>query len=158
MKVLVGDPIPFWFRLWDGNPSAFVLAHVTDSGGNEVSGSPYPLSYVQRGIYAGLGPQMPDSLRVVDYEVYLDSGFTELDNAYLPASEWVEPDMSSQPSVEVVTIGTPIKGKVLAPVFKGLVTAEPDARARIQSTGLLGFISTPKFTGFVSAVSLEESL
>jgi hypothetical protein len=158
MKVPVGQPIPFWFKLWDGNSTSFVRAHVTDSAGAELPGSPYPLTYVQRGIYTGLGPTMINDLRVVDYEVFIDDAFTEPNKRYLTASDWVEPDTSVAPASTVVILRPPFKGKLSANTYRGSILAEPYARATVLRSKLVGFISIPKFMGNVSATRLEETL
>lgn len=111
MIVAPGQSIPFWLRLWNGNDSRYVIARVTSIIGLEQPGSPYSLTYSgNRGIYTGLGPVMGGVILLVDYEVYLDSLFTQLDNSYLPASDWVEPSTSG--GVLNQYFGTPI---VVAP-------------------------------------------
>lgn len=95
MRVTPGTQIPFWLKLWDGNPSRFIVAHLTDLNGLEQPGSPYILSYSgNRGIYVGLGPVMGISDLRADYEVFLDSGLTQTDRAHLPSWEDIISDVS----------------------------------------------------------------
>lgn len=122
MKVTPGQPIPFWLRLPDNNPSAYVLAHLTSSlTGLELVGSPYPVPYSgNRGIYATPGPSMGGSVLSVDYEVYRDAGFTQIDRRYWPQQDWAEPDSGGGGS-------TPDPGSIV-----GL----------IEQTYLTGFLET----------------
>lgn len=157
MKIPPGQYIPFWFKLWDGNPSDFILAHLTDTSGIEQAGSPYALTYSgNRGIYTGLGPQMGTANLVVDYETYADSAHTRLDGRYLPAAEWVQPDLPSPPSF--ILLNRPLAGTIVPNTIRGSISCEVEAGARIAQDKLLGFVSTPLLTGSVSAVEIQESL
>jgi len=138
MKVTPGDPIPLWFRLWDSNPSRFIQAHITDLDGNDIAGSPIDLSYCgDRGIYVGTGPVMGTSLLVADYQTYLDSGYTQVDRSYLPASDWVEPDLFSLPlTARLTAVGVidnaPLEGSVDENAIEGVI--EPQT----SETGVVG--------------------
>jgi hypothetical protein len=109
MRIAPGDSIPFWLKIANGNGSRFVVAHVTSLLGVEQVGSPYTLTYTgARGIYTGTGPLMGLTNLVVDYEVYLDSGLTELDKTQLPNLEVMESDISNS------TVLSQILGKLTA--------------------------------------------
>lgn len=95
MRVSPGQPIPLWLRLWDGRSDRFVVAHVTDEEGTEVSGSPYLLTYSSQGIYVGAGTTIGIFNLYVYYQVYLDSGLTNPDRGYVPPSEVMESDISN---------------------------------------------------------------
>ena len=112
MRVPPGQNIPFWFRLWDGNPARYVVAHLTDAMGVEQAGSPFALSYSgNRGIYTGVGPEMGMVNLVVDYETYTDSEFTQLDPTYLPDSTWIQPDVGPPP--QFILLNRPLVGKII---------------------------------------------
>lgn len=156
MRILPGQPIPFWFKLWDEQASRHVLAHITTASGSEQAGSPYTLTYIQRGIYSGNGPAMGTDFLVVDYETYLDSSFTQLDSAYLPAAEWIEPDVIPRP--ELIFINPPIQVKIIASKIRASVLSPIDAGAKIQHDQLKGFVFTPKMTGSVTSPQLGDHL
>jgi hypothetical protein len=139
MRVNPGSPIPFWLQTWDENSGAYVLAHLTYSiTGLEVPGSPYAVPYSgNRGIYATPGPTMGTGLVSIDYEVYLDSEFTVLDDSYLPAQEWAEPSQPAQ------FFGAPV---VVTPTIQQVnieVTPQPDVNLTLGQPQPIITVSNP---------------
>lgn len=157
MRVVPGQIIPFWYRLWDGNPNRFIVAHLTDVHGVEQSGSPYTLTYSgNRGIYTADGPLMGNVNLLSDYEVYLDPALTLLDTNYLPASDWVQPDVGPPP--QLILLNRPLVGTIKPNEISGAVVCEVEAGARIHQDKLTGLVSVPLLTGSVSAPQIQDCL
>ena len=132
------------------NPNRYVLAHVTSTMGVQQAGSPYALTYTgARGIYTGVGPSMGNNILVVDYETYMDSLHTTLDNSFLPSADWIEPDVSSG-TTQVLFLTAPMIGKVVPTLIRGEVLAPLDAYAHINRDKLNGSVTAPRLFGRVS--------
>lgn len=158
MRVAPGYAIPLWLKLWDGKPNRYILAHVTDVAGVEQFGSPVALSYSgNRGIYSGSGPMMASEILFIDYQTFLDSAHTQLDNSYLPASDLAEP-ITTDPTSQVIFLTVPVKGQVSAPKIVGHVVLDVEAQGKIKDHKLIGFVNTPKLIGRVSTPEIEENL
>lgn len=134
MRVAPGQPIPFWLRLWDGNTNRYILAHVSSQAGVEQPGSPYLLTSQPRGIYTGLGSVVGTSDLVVDYEVYLDSGLTQLDLRHLGNTERIEADISNR--------------EVLATLLSKIAGISPET--------ITAFMDSPVLSGKI--IPAEESI
>lgn len=160
MRVLPGNHIPFWLRLWDGAGDRYVRARITDKDGMEQSGSPYPLAYSgARGIYTAMGPMMASQILVVDYEVFTDSGFTEIDGNYLPEVEWVEPDISAGAgSSGIIVLRAPVKGVVSATKLTGTVKPIPETSGEVKQPKISGTVTAATLTGTVIVPDIEETL
>lgn len=145
MRVTPGQPIPFWFRLWDGRSDRFVVAHLTDTAGVEQPGSPYLLTHVQRGIYVANGPLIGVQNLNIDYETYVDEDFTQLDNRYLPNSDLAEADISNM--------------DVLAAILGKLSAASPDTiNAQVVSTIIQGSVDVNTQSGVVAILSTNGTV
>lgn len=150
MRILPGNRIPFWFKLWDEKPNRFIQANLTDAFGNAQSGSPYPLTYSgARGIYTGLGPNMGTVLLVADYQTYVDSAYTQIDQGYLPACDWLEPDVGPPP--QLILLNRPIKAtlyptKIIAKISPTRIKVRIEKRnliAKVQSLELNAVVQQP---------------
>lgn len=73
-----GQPILLNVQLDDGATDKFVRATLRDADGNTLPESPVQLSHVANGLYTDESVSMPDTQQVTaQYEVFLDSGFTQ---------------------------------------------------------------------------------
>jgi hypothetical protein len=158
MRVAPGSNIPFWLKLWNERSDRYVRAYLSNTAGVPQSGSPFTLTYSgARGIYTGSGPVMGLNILVSDYQVYKDSGFTQLDNSYLPASDWVEPDVSSG-GTTVTYLTPPMIGKIVPTLIKAEVLTPLDAYANINRDKMNGTVIAPKLLGTISTPEIEETL
>lgn len=134
MRVTPGQQIPFWLKIWDGNPSLFIVAHVTNLDGVEQPGSPVTLTYSgNRGIYTGVGPVIGISDMRIDYEVFNDVGLTLASKKYLPSWEEVEADISNS--------------EVLSQILGKLINVDPNT--------VVGYIDTTVIQGTVEDSNLS---
>ncbi len=148
MNVAPGSNIPFWYKTWDGNADIYVVAHLTDQFGNELSGSPYELTPNDNAIYSATGPIMGTSILAVYYQAFLDEELTQLDRSYLDAFDWVEPAATSGSS-RLIYVSTPLIGKVSNPLLKGSVSAVPEPTGLVMQGKIKGLVTVPRLTGVV---------
>jgi hypothetical protein len=73
----LGQPIFLNLQLFDGVSNKYVKAHVMDSAGVDLAGSPLNCPHLAHGLYTDESLSMPFSLQVkAVYKVYIDPGFT----------------------------------------------------------------------------------
>lgn len=151
----IGEAIPFWYKTSDHGTPNFVVARVTDQGGNELSPSPYVLTPNGSGIFTGTGPIMNSARRKVYYQAYVDSLLTTYDRRYLDSDEWVQPTPGSSSSAKIIFVSIPLKGRVSNPVLKGVIRPIPVLKGKVTRTITRGRVSTPKLIGRCSVPEIE---
>ena len=164
MKLPPGQPIPFWFKLWDDRANRYVLAYVTDESGNAQSGSPYSLTYTgSRGIYTGLGPSMGSRLLVVDYQAYLDAQYTQRDSTYLPQSDWIEPEFGfySQSSgstlppstaPQFIFLNSPVSARLTANRITAFIQPQRQVQGVIKQAHLTALLYSNTLQGIIETL------
>lgn len=83
IEVQLGNPLPLELTLPDGDITKFPRAHVYNSAGTEVAGSPFALTHIANGFYRSLDytPGVNGQFSAV-FIVYDDAGFTTLTTKY----------------------------------------------------------------------------
>jgi len=93
MTVKIGENIPCFLQLFDGNVGKFVRATIRRPD-NTVVGSPVTLSHVGSGLYHNQAVAMPSvDFVTVQFAVFDDAGFTVPSTTYAMAEEVVERDL-----------------------------------------------------------------
>jgi hypothetical protein len=71
-----GDKIQLNAQLDDGDTGKFIRANLYDENETEITGSPFVLTHVGRGLYTNDAVDMPDSVVIfATYTIYDDAGF-----------------------------------------------------------------------------------
>lgn len=81
-RVDSGNPLILRCLLFDGNVSQFPVAHIYDSSGAEVAGSPVSLTASALGRYRAVGPSLADGEYDALYITYSDSGHSTENTNY----------------------------------------------------------------------------
>mgnify|MGYP001204882456 CR=1 FL=1 len=113
MTVKIGENIPCFLQLFDGNVGKFVRATIRRPD-NTVVGSPVTLSHVGSGLYHNQAVVMPSvDFVTVQFAVFDDAGFTVPSTTYSMAEEVVERDLCLE-AVEAIELsgGDEISGEV----------------------------------------------
>ena len=81
IEVKLSETVPLHLKLDRDDATKFVRATVTDHLGAAVTGSPFTLSHIDKGMYQSTSLSMPDKLFIIaSYAVFNDSGFTAKSN------------------------------------------------------------------------------